>query len=77
MWPSRNEYWPVESESGWTCGEAATQPLQAPLAVECSVCGTRDAGEAAADLQHLGIALCVVSTLMMGSAATFAFFFLF
>jgi hypothetical protein len=42
-----------------------------------SVRGAREKAEAAADLRHLGIALCAVSSLMMGSAATLAFLYLF
>ena len=71
-----NEYWPVEP--GKTSREKATGfHLQTPLSADRSAFGVKESGEAAADLQHVGIALCAASSLMMGSAATLAFIYLF
>ena len=77
MCPSTNEYWSVEP--GTASREVATHHVQGTLSgsAERSGRGARDAGDAAADLQPLGIALCALSTLMMGSVATLALLYLF
>ena len=75
MCPS-NEYCSVEP--GKTSRERAILHMRAPLSASSDgIRGTGEKRDAAADLQYLGIALCAVSSLMMGSAATLAFLYLF
>ena len=72
MCPSTNEYWPVEP--GNTSRELGTRHIRRSYSVPADYGGR---GKEIGDLRHLGIALCAASTLMMGSAATLAFIYLF